>query len=106
MKRVIGEPVATYLGVDLGASAERTIPLLENDNCRAFPHHEPIAIAVERTAGRRRIIIPGRHRTDNGKGGKAERGQGSLGAACYHDIRIAPQDGAEAIADRDGARST
>ena len=65
---------------------------------------KPSRPRVERAAGAGRIVVAGGHGADDGEGAEAERSERRLRPAGDHHVRLAPGDGAEPLADRDGAR--
>src|SRR5205085_12598937 len=56
VRRVGGEPVAGDLRVDLRAARLCMLELLEYDDAARLAHHEPLALAVERTTRPLRIV--------------------------------------------------
>ena len=58
--RVTALAEAGHLGDDVGATRERMLERLHNDDTRAFTEHESIARRIEWTAGFIRRVVPRR----------------------------------------------
>ena len=60
--RVARHPVAGELAVDRRAAVLRVLELLEDEDARAFAHHEAVAVQVPRTRGALRLVVARRER--------------------------------------------
>ena len=90
--------------VDVRTARDRTLERLEDDESRAFGHHEAVAVGVERTRCARGIVVAGAQRTHPREGGDGERRDTRLGAAGHDRVGGAVADEARALADRVRAR--
>ena len=77
---------------------------LQDDDAGAFAHDEAVAVLVERTRCRGRIVVALRQRRHVGEAADGHRRDRRLGAAADHHVRITVLNRAERIADRVRAR--
>src|SRR5258708_7197809 len=69
------------------------------EDARAFAQHEAVAVAVERPSGCLRVIVARRKSTRRAKTTEAHSRYRPFRAARYHDIRVAPLDRPQRVAD-------
>ena len=98
MVRVAGHAVADNLGDNFRAATLRKFERFEDQNARAFAHHEAIAFGVERTAGAFRFVIARGKRAHGGESADAHGGNGSFRATRDHHFRIAALNDLERVA--------
>ena len=73
--------------------------LFEDEDPRAFAHHESVAITVPWTAGFFGFVIARGERTHGGESADADRSDGGFSSAGNHHIGIATLNDAKRIAD-------
>src|SRR5256714_3220593 len=88
MIRVTGGSVSDDLGVNRGAAAKRVLQFFENQNSRAFPHHEAIARRVKRARRRFGTVVALRQRLHFGEAADRHRSDGGFSAARDHNVRV------------------
>ena len=93
-------PVAGDDPVDLGATRDRTFERFEDDEARAFRHHETVAVGVERTRCASGIVVAGAQRPHAGERGDRERRDTGLGSAGDDRVGGAVTDQTCALADQ------
>src|ERR1700690_2110214 len=76
-----GHAVANKFGENRSATPTRVFELFENQNARAFAHHEAIAILIPGTAGAGWVVIADGKRAHRGESANAHGSNGGLGAS-------------------------
>ncbi len=104
VESVAAHPVAGELGVDVGAAGQRRLALLEDQDARAFAHHEAVAPGVERPARPLGFVVARRQRLHRAESADGERRDHRLGTAGDHRVGITVLDHAGRFADRVRAR--
>src|SRR5271165_2534010 len=100
MMRVAGEPEAGDLAVNSRAACDCVFEALEVEDARAFGHHEPIPVTVERAAGASGIRVVGRHGTDDRESAEYQRRERRFGTSRERRADVAACDRAKGFADR------
>ena len=103
MVAVPGEPVADHFGVDPGAATAGVLELLQDQDARPFPRHEPVAVAVKRPRGPLGLGVARGQRLHGIEPGDAGGGDDGFGAAGDHGVGPALLDDLERVAHRVGA---
>jgi hypothetical protein len=88
----------------VGSSRARELELFEDQDARPFSEHEPVAIAIERTARSLGIVVPRRECAHRGKPADTHRADRRFGPAGDHHLGGAPPDDLECVAQRVGRR--
>src|SRR5207245_839590 len=86
--RAGGDAVAGALRVNLRAAVFRMLPFFQDEHGRAVPHHEAVAVLVERPTRRGGVVVPLGERLHVGEACDRKRGDRGFGAACDHDVRL------------------
>ncbi len=102
MVGVGGGAVARQFGQDRRPPAERRLPLLQDQDRGALPHHEPVAAGVEGTRRARGIVVAGREGLHGGKTGDSDAGDGGLAPSAHHGVHPPGPDEIESLPDRLG----
>ena len=97
--RVAAVRVARDLAVDVRAARLRGVELLEDEDRGALPHHEAVAVAVERAGGVLGVVVPPRGRLDRVEAGHRDRRDPRLGGAGDDDVRLSVLDQLVPVAD-------
>src|SRR5207237_19237 len=74
--------VAEDLAPHARAAGDRPVPFLQHEEGAALPHHEAVAIGVERSRGAGRFVpaaAEGAHASEGGDGDRPDHGFGPLG---------------------------
>ena len=87
-----GGAIAGDLGEDLGAAALGELHVLQHQHHAALPHHEAVAIEVERPAGLLGLVVALAHRFDLAEGAHGQGSDRGLRAAGEHGSRLTPLD--------------
>ena len=95
--------VAGDLAVDGGSPGLGVLQLLQDEHAAALAEDEAVAVAVERPARPRGVVVAGRHRRQEDEPGEAERVDHAVGAAGEHHVGVAAADQLGRLADRLGA---
>src|SRR2546425_7116577 len=81
-----------------GAALPRVLELLEYQDSRSFPHHEAVALGIERPGGPGWFVITSGHRLHGAKSRERNRGHGRFGAPRDHHFRLGVLDDPERLA--------
>ncbi len=95
--------VAGNLAVDGRPAAAGVLEILQHQHPAPFADHEPVAVAVERPARPRRLVVASRHRRQEHEAGDPERMDHAVHAAGEHHVGPAAADDLDRLADRLGA---
>src|SRR5213078_3190799 len=98
--RVARQPVADDLRVAPRVAADGVLERLEHDDPTPLAADEPVAAGVEGPRGLRRRVVARGHRLHRAEARDRQRDDDGLGAARDHDVRVAPLDEPEGVADR------
>ena len=96
--------MAGDLAEDRRSAGAGVLELFEHQHPAPFADHEPVALAVERPARPRRIVVASRHRRQQDEARDAERVNHAVDAAGEHHVGAAAANDLDRLADRLGAR--
>ena len=88
-----------HLGINPGSTCQRVLQFLQHQRAGAFAQHETIAVLVERTRGRLRVVVTRRKGSHVAETTDAHLGDSTLAAAGNHGIGLAQTDQVEGVAD-------
>ena len=106
MEAVVGSAVAEKFCVDFSISFFCVLVFFEDEDARTFAEDKAVPVLVEGSGGSLGIVVAGAERFSGTEGGKAQGREGSLGAACNHNITSACEDIVIGLADRVAAGGT
>ena len=103
---VAGHPVTHHFAEDRGATGLGVLEGFEHQHTGTFADHKAIALLVERTAGRGRIVVAERQGLGAGEAGHSQGSDRRFGATAHHGVSLAQLQQPEGIANGIGAGST
>ena len=96
--------VAEHLGVDPRTAGPGHLFGLEDQDSGSLAHDEPVAVAVEGTAGTRRVVVARREGSHRREATQSHVGDRGLAAPGDHHVGMARLDQLVGIANRIGRR--
>ncbi len=99
MKGLRTHAVAGDLSEDASATGTGVLGLLEHEDARTLPDHEPVAAGVEGARRLLRRLVAGAQRTHGVEGADARLADGRFGAAGQHCHSGSAADDLEGVAD-------